>query len=286
LRDADGYAVGEHLGSNLYSLFDLVGQEAAWVPVLLRRHLDAGLPHLLTALAGRAAVSAAGWENRLHRLRQATDELVRARRLAVRRVAREAYVGACQERVAEEVRFLQSEVAFLEDGVEEMARRIAADTRRSKEARRRLGLLQGCQGSPESGGGELESLQTLPGVREARVQDGRISITTDPIWVEYEGRRYRMGRFRLDLHFNGDVRITNLTDRVGPYDHPHVHQGRPSLGNIREAIAKLLGEFQFVAATEVLMDFLATVNPAEWRRPVMCWPEAGQESTRGVLEAA
>lgn len=285
LLDGDGHAVGETLGTNLYCLFDLLGQEAAWIPVLLRRHLDLGLPHLLPALTVREAVQADRLEDRLRLLREETEALVRARQVTLRRDAREAYVRACQERVAEEIRFLQAEIAFLEDGVEEMARRIAADTRRLTEGRRRLRLLHGERDQPESSGRELESLQALAEVREARIQDGRISLTTVPILVEHGGRWYRLGRFQLDLHFNGDVRILNLTDRVGPYDHPHVYQGRPCLGTIREGVAKLLGEFQFVAATEVLIDFLKTVNPADWRLPVAHWSEAGCEAGRGVLAA-
>ncbi len=285
LLDRDARAVGETLGTNLYCLFDLPRQEAAWIPVLLRRHLDLGLPHLLPALPARKDVQANRLEDRLRLLREETEALIRARQVTLRREARETYVRACQERVAEEIRFLQAEIAFLEDGVEEMARRIAADTRRLTEGRRRLRLLYGERDPAESSGRELESLQALPGVREARIQDGRISLTTAPILVEYEGRRYRLGCFHLDLHFNGDVRILNLTDRIGLYDHPHVQEGRPCLGTVREGVAKLLGEFQFVAATEVLIDFLRTVNPADWRLPVLHWPEAGHEAGRGVLAA-
>ncbi|MGE5849848.1 MAG: hypothetical protein ACM362_06965, partial [Candidatus Methylomirabilota bacterium] len=82
---------------------------------------------------------------------------------------------------------------------------------------------------------------------------------------------------------NGEVRIWNLSSRIGAYDHPHIHLGRPCLGPIREGIAKLLGEFQFVAAAEVLIDFLHTVNPADWRLPVLRWPEAVGEADRGIL---
>ncbi len=285
LFDGDGYAVGEVLGTNLYFLFDLLGQEAGWVSVLLRRHLDLGLPHLVPALAGGGHRPAETPAARIHFLREETEALVLGRRLALLQDARGAYVGACQQRVAEEIRFLQTEISFLEDGVEEMARRIAADTRRVKEGRRRLNHLQGWRDLPESGGRELEWLQTLPEVCQARVQDGRISVTTLPILVGHTGRRYRLGSFQLDLHFNGDVRIVNLTDRIGSHDHPHIHLGRPCLGTIREAIAKLLGEFQFVAATEVLIDFLKTVNPADWRLPVFHWPEAECEVERGALAA-
>jgi hypothetical protein len=219
----------------------------------------------------------------LRLLQDETEALVGACRADLRQASREAYVRACHERVAEEIRFLHAEIAFLEDGVEEMARRTTADTRRLREGYRRLRTLQGRTDGSESNGGELERLQALPGVRQAGVQDGRISLTTAPILVEHEGRHYRLGRFQVDLNFNGDVRIRNLTNRMGAYDHPHIHQGRPCLGPIREGIAKLLGEFQFVAAAEVLIDFLHTVNPADWRLPVLRWPDAVGEADHGVL---
>jgi hypothetical protein len=283
IPDGDGHVVGEHLRANLYCLFDLLGQPPAWVPMLLRRHLDRGIPCLLPWLAAECGLSAERTRNGLQHLRDETETLIRACRASVRRASREAYVRACREGVAEELRLLQSEAAFLEDGVEEMARRVTADTRRIREGYRRLRTLQGRAEGGEGDGRELERLQAVPGVCQASVQDGRISLTTAPVLVEHAGRPYRLGRFQVDLHFNGDVRMRNLTNRLGPYDHPHIHQGRPGLGTIREGIAKLLGEFQFVAAAEVLMDFLHTVNPADWRLAVSHWPETAPEVDRGVL---
>ncbi len=283
ILDGDGHTVGEYVGANLYCLFDLLSQDPAWIPILLRRHLDLGIPYLLPRLVAERGVSANRVMEGLRLLRDETEALVGACRADLRQASRGAYVRACHERVAEEIRFLHAEIAFLEDGVEEMARRTTADTRRLREGYRRLRTLQGRTDGSESSGGELERLQALPGVRQAGVQDGRISLTTAPILVEHEGRQYRLGRFQVDLNFNGDVRIRNLTNRMGAYDHPHIHQGRPCLGPIREGIAKLLGEFQFVAAAEVLIDFLHTVNPADWRLPVLRWPEAVGEADHGVL---
>ncbi len=283
ILDGDGHAVGEYLGANLYCLFDLLSQEPAWIPLLLRRHLDLGIPYLLPRLVAERGMLAERLTEGLRLLRDETEGLARECRADLCQASREAYVRACHERVAEEIRFLHAEIAFLEDGVEEMARRVTADTRHLREGYRRLYALQGRTDSAESGGGDLERLQALPGVRQAGVQDGCLSLTTAPILVEHEGRYYRLGRFQVDMHFNGDVRIRNLTQRMGAFDHPHIHQGRPCLGGAREGIAKLLGEFQFVAAAEVLMDFLNTVNPADWRLPVLRWPEAGREADRGVL---
>jgi hypothetical protein len=285
LPDGDGRVVGEYLGTNLYCLFDLLGQEESWVPVLLRRHLDLGLPRLNLPLTTGRNVPAHALEEKLRLLRDETEALTCACRAARRSVAREVYIGACRERVAGELRFLEDEIAILEEGVEEMARRIATDTRRLREGRRRLHLSQGWQDPLEIAGQELQRIQELPEVCDVDRQDSRIRLTTAPILVEHRGRRHCLGRFQIDLFFNGDVRIVNLTNRVGPFDHPHVRASRPCLGGVREGIAKLLGEFQVVAAAEVLIDFLQTVNPAEWRLPVSYWPEAGDEVEHGVLAA-
>ncbi len=283
--DGDGQAVGECLGTNLYFLFDLLAQEADRVPLLLRRHLDLGLPVLLPALRAIKKLAPGEREERLRFLREETEDLDRNCRQSSRHAGRAAYIGACQERMGEELRFLQDEIAFLEDGVEEMARRITSDTRRRRETDRRLCLLQGGPDPPKTDEEELEQLQALADVCEVRAQVGRISLTTNPILAEHGERWYRLGRFQLDLHFSGDIHIVNLTHPVGPYDHPHIHNGRPCLGEIRGGIAKLLGEFQFMAAAEVLIDFLKTVNPADWRVPVLYWPEAAREAGCGVLAA-
>jgi hypothetical protein len=35
----------------------------------------------------------------------------------------------------------------------------------------------------------------------------------------------------------------------------------------------MIGEYQFVAAVYVLLDFLQTINPKDWRIPIAYWPE-------------
>ena len=285
LLDRDGYAVGEYVGTNLYCLFDLLGQDPVWVPLLTRLHLDAGLPHLLPALKTYARMSADGWANRLRLLREETEASVHVGRQGLHGEARKAYTKECRERVSDEIRFLQADIAFLEEGVEEIARRVTADSRRLKEGRRRLGQLQG-QGCADPFEGDLERLKDLPEVREVRILDGRIRVTTFPILIGLEERAYHLGCFQIDLSLDGDIRMTNISHRIGSCDHPHIWQGRPRLGSIREGVAKLLGESQFAAATEVLIDFLKTVNPADWRQSVRTWPEAECEVPHGVSASA
>lgn len=231
-------------------------------------------------------LSADRWADRLRLLQEETLALVRAGRQSLHREAREAYARECRERVADEIRFLQADTAFLEEGVEEIARRITADSRRLKEGRRRLGQLQARRAISEPSEGDLERLKDLPEVLEVRILDGRFRVTTSPILAGFEGRTYRLGNFQIDLSLDGDIRISNVSNRIGPYDHPHICQGRPRLGNIREGIAKLLGESQFAAATEVLIDFLKTVNPVDWRQHIGYWPETESEALCGAPTAA
>ncbi len=100
---------------------------------------------------------------------------------------------------------------------------------------------------------------------------GGVRLVTAPIEAAHGGVRYRLGCFEINLAETGVVTVRNLTDAYGFYDHPHVWDGRPCLGNVREGVAKLLAEYQWVAAAEVLLDFLRTVTPQDWYVPVTHW---------------
>jgi hypothetical protein len=206
--------------------------------------------------------------------------LARAGRQRRHEESRQAYARACQCRVGEEIGSLQAEITLLEDGVEELARGITRATRRLSE------MPDGDSRGQRPGTADPTDLAALPEVADLRWQPRGLSVVTHPIRVEHEGRRYALGSFELELAFDGGVRITNRTGRVGADDHPHVHKGRPRLCNVREGVAKLVGEGQLAQAVEVLIDFLKTVRPADWRTPIWAWPEARDEAAHGASAAA
>ena len=277
LYDGDGVAVAELLRGNLYVLFDLLAQEEALVPILLRRVLDLSLPLLSETFSRLSPLGPERLRAVLERLKQETEAQELRLKLERQARARQGYLEECQGKLAEGIEFLEREVEFIETGLEEYSRRITAETRRLAEYRRRLDALRG-QTEELSHVQEFDRLSTLPGVREVAVQDGLVSILTETIYTDFGKRRFRLGAFQIDIHFNGDLRIKNLTDSLGAYDHPHIHQARPCLGNIREGVAKLIGEFQLAAATAVLLDFLKTVNSSDWRVPVLYWKEVPFET--------
>lgn len=275
LKDHEGRAVGEIVRANIYCLFNLLGQEEGLRALLLRRLLDLSLPHVLGEVSTLSSLSAESLQDALAVLRHETEEAAITWSRQRQGRVRQAYLRECRSRLQEETAFLEQEMRFTEDNLEEYARRITAETRQLIAFQQRLNTLRGTPSQHEQHLKDLDQLKELPEIREVRVQDGQITVFTAPLRAEFGGREYHLGSFRMEISFVGDIRIRNLTDVLGAYDHPHIYQGRPCLGNIREGIAKMIGEYQFVAVIYVLLDFLKTVNPKDWRIPIAYWPEVG-----------
>jgi hypothetical protein len=120
---------------------------------------------------------------------------------------------------------------------------------------------------------DIDALLGIPEVRGVEILIDRLCLVTDTLDTVVAGKRYRLGRFRLELRFNGDVALKNLNRAYGYYDHPHVWNAKPCLGNIGPSVLKLVSEFQWVAAVQVLIEYLKTVNPKEWYTPIEHWEE-------------
>jgi hypothetical protein len=140
---------------------------------------------------------------------------------------------------------------------------------------RELASLEGEEGDePVDFGEEYDRIRSHPLVTDLTIKDDLIIATTLPLTTTFEDERVHLGRFAIEIHLNGDVRISNLTRRLWNFDHPHIRDGSPCLGNIQDGIAKLIGTYQLAAVIQVLIDFLQLVNPREWVVSVEYWREA------------
>jgi hypothetical protein len=207
-------------------------------------------------------------EARLRRLRQATE--VEGIEASARWRAIDAGQGEASS-LDEEA--LEPELRRLELSLRTSGRQMGALERRLLQAQRRLSELPRQPAAPEALARDFDRITRLPGVVDVGVHEGALQVLTEPIVVEYGLRRYRLGRFRMDLHFDGRLFLRNLTNRYESYDHPHIENGRPCLGNIQEWIHRLIAQGEFAAATELLLRYLGTVNPADWRKAVTHWGE-------------
>jgi hypothetical protein len=270
LKDEDEQTVGLLRQTDVYILFDLLAQEPEMARILTRTILDMSLEagrNLLPLLTGLGPATV---ESRLRRLKQ-TSEIEAFQASSLWRADRHSEGAAGEAADA-----LTRELTELERDLATSGRQLRSLERRLTLAERRLTELGRQEASLESLMRDFQRLTRLPGVTDVEVRDGVLRVFTEVVIIPYGTRRYRLGRFRLDLHFDGRVFLRNLTNRHETYDHPHVDSGRPCLGNIQEWIHRLLAQREFVAACEVLLQYLWTVNPADWRKAVTFWPEVSE----------
>ena len=120
---------------------------------------------------------------------------------------------------------------------------------------------------------DYEDLLTLPGVRGVEVHGHAVTVHTEPIIIDWEGARYRIGEFALLLDFEHGIQIVNLKN-TGPkvgWDHPHVQGHLPYLGNMRDGFEKLLGECQLVPLVSMMLQYLETYHPDTAYTPIEQW---------------
>lgn len=259
LSDADGIPMAEVKGLNVYVPFDLLGQEPALASLLARRILDLTMPRLVPGLARGAPPRMRGLEAAAVALRAGTAAQEVGYRIAQRLpLPLEAWgepVGPGTD----------------PPSLEATVRGMAGIERVLGDRARRLAALQARHPASEEDGHEFDRLVRLPDVRHVEVRQGVVRVYTELVFCTFEGRRYRLGAYCLDYDLRGEARVWNLTDRIDAYDHPHVRDGQPCLGNVRDWVEELVADRQFAGATQVLMAYLRTVNPADWQRPIGLW---------------
>ena len=268
--DPHGHAVAGILGENIYVLFDLLGQVEGVAPVMLRRTLDLCLEGLTESLSHWTGRLPHQLEITLHRLSHSTTLTSLDHSL----LPEDSGPHDPQHRAAENfVDVCNGRMVAVEENLKELSRQMASQTRLLRNCRVRLGTLKQAEQSQELLERELDGLLGIPEVREVQVLGDRLRVFTDTVDTVVASKRYRLGRFRLDIRFNGDVAIKNLTRAYGYYDHPHIWNAKPCLGNLRHNVLKLVSEFQWVATAQLLLEYLKTVNPNGWYTPIDHWEE-------------
>lgn len=280
LRDDEGGVLAYMHQRNIFVLFDLAGQAEDLAPLLLRHLLDRSFELMEGDLAAQSGLHPDRVRFLLAGLRRTTELQKTVRQDRRKALTRSQFQQATSDRVTDEIGFLEAEVRSTEEALEAGSLRITADTRHLQACRRRLRRLRGELLQDEDDvTRELDLLHQLSDVADVTASRTGLRILTRAIQAEHGGKVYALGTFQIDFSYSGEITIRNLTSRHGYYDHPHIWDGNACLGNIREGLAKLIGEFQLAAASEVLLDFLKTINPKDWHVSIERWreiPDTGQ----------
>jgi len=140
------------------------------------------------------------------------------------------------------------------------------------EQRRHLKSQQDDQGRVRLYEQEYETLRSLPHVSSLAIRGDRVELYTDTIHVQ----GICVGSFCVCYDFaGGSMQITNQTrpvyDDDTRYDHPHVREGSPCLGNIAKAVSDLLVSRDLPKLIPLTLDFLFSYNPHNPFRHLDCW---------------
>lgn len=194
--------------------------------------------------------------------KQRAAELVRSREL---------WLGQCQKRFEKTLTGTKAEIVGCERKIPELQKQLVEQIRILDGLRKKLDQLEATR--PESEARyvrEFDKLLKTPHVERVTIDSGKICVFTDTLFVRTDdGKVYEMGRYRIEIYTdggNGGVRFFNLTRQVKGYwngkcHHPHVKEsGEPCLGNIKEAVPQLLGEYQYSVVTILAIRFLESVN--------------------------
>jgi hypothetical protein len=168
----------------------------------------------------------------------------------------------------------------------ELSRRFVALDRRLATAARRIEELGQPGEVSARADAELRDLLAVPGVAEIDVAEHLLRVSTTPMHVTWMGAIYDLGRYRIDLDLAGDVRIESI-DKLGPkpaWGHPHVQDGLPCLGNLRQGVLKLIAEYELAIAVRILLDFLAAYQPEEAYTPIEGWPRLDEQLDQSAAE--
>ena len=114
---------------------------------------------------------------------------------------------------------------------------------------------------------QFDAIVAMPEIDRVDPNSTGFAIYTQDITIVHERRSYAIGRFKVNIHFSGEMEgrivILNRTRPQGTFPHPHVAPGGfPCLGNIEREIPNLISQGLLEELVILIISFLQSYNPA------------------------
>jgi hypothetical protein len=188
---------------------------------------------------------------------------------------RKEYIALCQKRLDIEISRAQSSLGESQKKLERHMEGIVKERRNQTLLRGGLANLEALkkgEDTAEKFSVEFNKLLEVAHVECLAVDDGVLKVYTDMIYIDYDEKRFRIGEFEIRISGEGNVRMRNLSGYIKRNcQHPHVREEIPCLGNISEGIAKLVADYQFSVAAQILIEFLHSYNASDPHCPITEW---------------
>lgn len=191
---------------------------------------------------------------------------------------RARFVELCKKyKGARHIETLRSDIVSIQEKVQRYQQELMIKIRESEQKERMLRSLESDMlSSSMQFEKEFETICAHPDVEEILIGDPMLVVHTKPISIKYDKGTYLIGRFKISLCLNGEKSIvTMLNDdnriRKGDnwYDHPHVKNEKPCLGNISKALPELIAEHRYFTAISVCIQFLKSYTKSDEYGPFL-----------------
>lgn len=260
IHDEHGNAVAQVIGRNIFTLvYNMLAAKADWADEALSNVIAVGITTILSKEAD-------GDQEALNDVwRENLDD------------HRKSYIRMALEKFRLEEGQIERDIDACDENAGKARKALASGMRQKKDFQARLNNLREgpLRFREEELVKEFDQLAASPYVTGVKCRDGYIDICTTPIFIDYDGARYEIGRFRLRLNDTGHIGIDNVDNTSDSTDwhHPHVSRRTPCFGNLNESLGKYLADRQFAVVVSLLYRFLEQYNPHRGVKDIRHWKE-------------
>lgn len=178
------------------------------------------------------------------------------------------------------IRDVEEEISNNEIQLQSVRRQIQTYIDNLRDGQARLDLLLSRRESCDDVDAEreIQAINRHAMIDRLSLVSGGLTVTTKPIELEHpvDPDTYGtavLGEYRLTFDFaQNEVKIRNLTNAKGAYDHPHVNNQRFCAGEWQPTVDGMVRQRQIAAATTFIINCLKNVNPNDtWGRTYRHW---------------
>ncbi|MEM5810058.1 MAG: hypothetical protein QW156_04190 [Candidatus Aenigmatarchaeota archaeon] len=197
--------------------------------------------------------------------------------------SRASYVELRLNNIKEEIGRTEADLERLRKELVDLQNQVVERASQIQRLEQRVGALRG-EVERQNVGDEFDRLSGIPEIRRVIVDREGIIVLTREIEVDFNGRIYNLGQFVIYIfpptptRERSEIRIFNRSNlirgNVGVAQHPHINaEGECCWGSIVATIPELLGRREYFVLLQVIINFLKSINPSSWYRPITEWPE-------------
>ena len=107
---------------------------------------------------------------------------------------------------------------------------------------------------------KIKEIESLPLIEKVEFTSNGIRIDYGDIYIKHKDKNYYIGDFYVIIKPN-EIRVYNKNNTCGTYQHPHVYNNKPCLGNTTKEFYDLLGRLELKKLIFLLGQYLRTYSP-------------------------